>query len=196
MKRRLFNSLVALAAAASLALASPAAYGASPRQANTGMDPAMREFMQKQQKKTAEYTQKQEAAADEFMRTLAGKDRETKLAAIKEFKAGHYKENCDFRAKMHSEMLSYVEEQMASQNAPQAARDKVKARIDAGYADFKAFHEKKNAENMEFLDKMIADKTKDGEELDKILKEFFESQKKDAKEFLEKKREGIKGAKM
>ncbi|HNY10053.1 MAG TPA: hypothetical protein PKK26_00550 [Candidatus Wallbacteria bacterium] len=188
------NHFPKLAAALFLVIASTLFFVSNSHGQKTGeggMDPAMKEFRQAQEKKTAEYLEKQDTAAQEFMKTLTGSARDEKLKAIKEFKTAHYNENCEFRDKMHAETLDFVKKRMeARKSMPEAMKNKMIARLESEYEEFKKFHEKKNAENMEFLDKLIADKTKDGTELETILKDFFKSQKDDAKEFLNKKREG------
>ena len=144
----------------------------------------LEEFKQRQQKRSAEYLAKQDSDSKAFMESSKGMGRAEKLLAIKEFKTKHYNENCEFREKMHGAQVEFVRTRMdANASMPQEMKDKKLAKLEKEYSEFKAFHVQKNKENMEFLDKLIADKSKDGAELDKILQDFMKSQKSDAKEF-------------
>jgi len=148
------------------------------------------QFKQQQQKRSSEYLAKQDSDGKTFMESSKGMGREEKLLALKEFKTKHYNENCEFREKMHGAQVEFVKARMdANARMPQAMKDKKLAKLEEEYSEFKAFHVQKNKENMEFIDKLIADKSKDGAELDKILQDFMKSQKSDAKEFQQNQKE-------
>lgn len=150
----------------------------------------LEEFKQQQQKKSSEYLAKQDSDSKVFMESIKGMGREEKLLAIKEFKTKHYNENCEFREKMHGAQVEFVRARMnANARMSQELKDKKLAKLEKEYSEFKAFHVQKNKENMEFIDKLIADKSKDGAELDKILQDFMKSQKSDAKEFQQNQKE-------
>jgi len=150
----------------------------------------LEQFKQQQQKKSADYLAKQDADGKAFMESSKGMGREEKLLALKEFKTKHYNENCEFREKMHGAQVEFVKSRMdANTRLPQAMKDKKLAKLEEEYSEFKAFHVQKNKENMDFIDKLIADKSKDGVELDKVLQDFMKSQKSDAKEFQQNQKE-------
>jgi hypothetical protein len=148
------------------------------------------EFKLQQQKRSSEYLAGQDAETRTFMESLKGMGRDEKLLAVKDFKTKHYSENCEFREKMHAAQVDFVKARMElNPSLPQAMKDKKLALLEREYEEFKIFHAQKNKENMEFIDGLIADKSKDGQELDKLLQDFMKSQKSDAKQFLEKQNE-------
>ena len=148
------------------------------------------EFKQQQQKKSTEYLEKQEADSKTFLVSLKETGRNEKLLAIKNYKTKQYIENCEFREKMHAAKIDFVKAVMASKPfVPRMMKNKKMAEIKLEYEKLKDFHTQKNKENMEFIDKLIADKSKDGKELDEILQDFMKSQKSDVQQFQEKQKE-------
>ncbi|MFZ2958212.1 MAG: hypothetical protein WA705_15090 [Candidatus Ozemobacteraceae bacterium] len=62
------------------------------------------------------------------------------------------------------------------------------ARINAEYEEMKSFFAGKHAENLAFLDKMAADQTMDGPALNQAIQAFFQSQKADAQQYMQRKK--------
>ncbi len=153
-------------------------------------DPEMQAFQQEQKAKTDQFLAELDRRAKEFMPTLAGKPKADKLAAVRAYKTDYFQRNSAFRKEMHEARRAFVARRLAARSMPPQAQAAMLGRIDASYAEFVAFHEKKHQENMAFLDRLAQDPAMDGPALDQALADFFKSQKEDARQFLEEKKRG------
>ncbi|NLI78198.1 MAG: hypothetical protein GX442_17405 [Candidatus Riflebacteria bacterium] len=153
-------------------------------------DPEMQAFQQQQKAKTDQFMAELDQRAKEFMPTLAGLPKADKLAAVRAYKTDYFQRNSAFRLEMHQAHRAFVAQRMAARGMPPQAQATMLGRIDASYAEFVAFHEKKHQENMAFLDGLEKDPALDGPALDKALADFFKSQKEDARKFLEEQKAG------
>jgi predicted secreted protein len=151
---------------------------------------ALQEFKYAQHKKSKEYTERGDEETKAFLKSIAGKSKENMLSAIKEFKTGHYIQNCAFREKMYQDWRAFVERLLdSSPNTSPAMKERILAQVNQDYEELKAFHVQKQEENMAFIDKLKCDDSIKEEELTKALQDFFQSQKADAEKFIEQQRE-------
>lgn len=151
----------------------------------------MQALMAEQKAKTDAYLAEQAKETETFMKTLAGKGRDEVIAGVRAFKTDHYEKNCAFRAERFAERRAFAESRGAAAGRQAQVARRI-AQMDANFEKLKAFHAGKHAENMAFLDGLAADPSVAGEALAERLKEFFQSQKEDARAFLEGMKDGGK----
>jgi len=159
---------------------------ASAQQGGPGRSPAMQAFMAAQRQKSQAFQETENSDGKAFMATLAGKQKEEKITAVRTFKTEQYEKNCAFREQMTAEWETFLATQGSSNNgAAQGRREMMKQRMAEQNAKIKAFFAQKHAENMAFLDRMLADTSVDGAALDKEMSTFFQNQKAAAKEYMD-----------
>ncbi len=143
-------------------------------------------FKARQEEKMRQYLERFNQENQAFLPTLAPMGRNEKLKAVKTFISKQYRQNSDFRKKMYEEQRAFLQERFkANPHVQPAMKERMLSRINQSYADMKAFHEGKFREDTAFLDGLIKDISLDGQELNTALQEFFQSQKADARDFLE-----------
>ena len=148
--------------------------------------PEMQQFKAQQQQKIQEYLDQLNRNGKIFMQSLAGKSKDQILEELKVFKTEQYYKNSAFRQQMHEEQKAFISKRFdENPNANTAMKDRMLNRIDQDFEDLKAFHAGKHEENMEFIDRLAADESMQGEKLMSTIQDFFKSQKADAKAFLQ-----------
>lgn len=147
----------------------------------------MQEFKSRQQQKMQEYMANFQEENNTFMMTLSSMQRDEKITAVRDFIRRQYDKNSAFRKQMYEEQRAFIQKRLnANPNIQQFMKDKMLSRIDQDYQELKAFHAGKINEDNEFLDSLLRDKSIDGQALNTKLQEFFQSQKTDAQEFLQR----------
>lgn len=156
------------------------------QQSGPGRNPAVQEFMAAQRQKSQTFQETENSDGKAFMATLTRKPKAEKIAAVRTFKTEQYEKNCAFREQMTAEWEAFLAKQGTSNDsAAQGRREMMKQRMEGQNVKIKAFFAQKHAENMAFLDRMLADSTMDGAALDKEMSAFFQSQKTSAKEYMD-----------
>ncbi|HQG29943.1 MAG TPA: hypothetical protein PLY73_15425 [Candidatus Ozemobacteraceae bacterium] len=151
-----------------------------------GRSQAVQEFMAAQRQKSQAFQEAENNDGKAFMAALAGKPKAEKIAAVRTFKTEQYEKNCAFREQMMAEWDAFLATQGSSNvGAAQGRREMMKQRMAEQNSKIKAFFAQKHAENMAFLDRMLADSSMDGAALDKEMSTFFQNQKASAKEHMD-----------
>lgn len=154
------------------------------RQGSMQNSAEMQNFKAQQEQKQQAYLAQYDKANQDFISKAMAMPKEQKIQAFKDFFNEQYKKNCAFRKDMHDSWRAFMLKQLdKNPYIQQAMKDQMLARIDQDYADAQKFYATKISEDMQFLDELLQDKSIDGQELNKKLQEFFQSQGKSGREF-------------
>ena len=149
----------------------------------------MGKLFSQQQARLQEFLAEEAAEGKEFMNSMQGKPKSELIQALKEFKTRQYEKNSAFRQQMHEERIAAFDNAMAERpGARPEMREHALARFTKSYEEFKAFFAGKHQENMDFLDKVGADSSLEGQALNEKLQAFFQAQKESAKAFMDQKK--------
>lgn len=158
----------------------------SGRTNTSGSDEELQAFKEEMQKKSAAHMEKVNQEAQDFLKTLSGKSREEILDAVRDYKTDYYNKNCAFREEMQQERMGFFNKRFdANPNMSQEMKDRMVSRLQQQYEELQAFHVQKHAENLAYIDQIEADTSLQGQEMMQAIQEFFQSQKDDAREFME-----------
>lgn len=149
----------------------------------------MGKLFSQQQARLQEFLAEEAAEGKEFMNSMQGKPKPELIQALKEFKTRQYEKNSAFRQQMHEERIASFEKAMAERpGARPEMKEHALARFTKSYEEFKVFFAGKHQENMDFLDKVGADSSLEGQALNEKLQAFFQAQKESAKAFMDQKK--------
>ncbi len=142
-----------------------------------------------QQEKLQAFLAEEEAEGKEFMNSMAGKPKSELIAALKDFKTRQYEKNSAFRQQLQEERIATLEAGFAARpGANQAMKERALGKFSENYEEIKTFFARKHQENMDFLDRVNADTTLEGQGLNSELQRFFQGQKESAKAFMDQKK--------
>jgi len=149
----------------------------------------MGKLFSEQQARLQEFLAEEAAEGKQFMESMQGKPKSELIQALKEFKTRQYEKNSAFRQQMHEERIAAFEKAVAERlGARPEMQEHALARFTKSYEEFKVFFAGKHQENMDFLDKVGADSSLEGQALNEKLQAFFQGQKESAKAFMDQKK--------